>query len=281
MSGAVWGMLVAGFAALAAGLLMARGRVQTASGAGKLLVLAPAFEAAALAAFGAEHLFLARDIMNGVPSWLPGHLFWAYFVGVALLLAALSLIAFRYVGLSAPLLALMLLIFVATIHLPNLIAHPHERVFWTLVFRELSFAGGAMVLAGSVLPHALLMRVGRTIVALACIFYAIEHFLYPHNVPGVPLEKLTPSWFPAPVLLSYFVGIVLLFAGVGLLGQKTVRTAAAGAGFVLLLVTVFFYGPIMLMELHTNLAIEGINYVFDTMLFASTVLLAGWTAKEA
>jgi uncharacterized membrane protein len=280
MSRAVWGMLVAGIAALAAGLFMTRGRVRTASGAGKLLMLAPALEAAALAVFGAEHFFLAQFIMGGVPRWLPGHLFWAYFVGVALLAAAISLIAWRYVGWSAPLLAVMLLIFVATIHLPNLIANPHQRLFWTLVLRELSFAGGAMVLTGSVWPHALVTRVGRTIVAIACIVFAVEHFFFPHNVPGVPIEKLTPSWFPFPVLLSYFVGVVLLCAGVGLLGQKTVRTAAAGGGFVLLVITVLFYGPIMLMELHSDSAIEGINYVADTLLFASTVLFAGWGAKE-
>jgi uncharacterized membrane protein len=215
-----------------------------------------------------------------VPKWLPGHLFWAYFVGVALLAAAISLIAWRYVGLSAALLSLMLLIFVATIHLPNLLSQPRERVFWTLTFRELSFAGGALALAGCMLPQNTLKTIGRVMVAVACIVFAGEHFFFPRNVPGVPLEKLTPSWFPAPVLLSYFVGIVLLCAGIGLLIHKTTPVAAAGAGIVLLLVTLCFYGPIMLTELHSDLAVEGINYVFDTMLFASTVMLAGWTAGE-
>jgi len=72
------------------------------------------------------------------------------------------------------------------------------------------------------------------------------------------------------------VGVTLLLAGVGLLIRRTVRIAAATSGTVLLLLTLFFYVPIMLMELHTPLAVEGVNYVFDTLLFASTALLAGY-----
>jgi uncharacterized membrane protein len=210
---------------------------------------------------------------------LPAPLFWTYFVGVALLAAAISFIAWRHVRWSAALLALLFLIIVATIDLPNLPQSIHERLFWTLTVRETAFAGGAMVLAGSVSAHwRFLVRLGRGLVAAIMIFYAIEHFLFPRNVPGVPLEKLIPAWMPAPTLLSYFVGIVLLLAGIGLFLRPTIRIAAAGAGIVLLLLTAFFYLPIFLMEIHTPLALEGINYVGDTMLFAGTVLLAGFGA---
>jgi hypothetical protein len=34
------------------------------------------------------------------------------------------------------------------------------------------------------------------------------------------------------------------------------------------------------MELHTPLAVEGINYVGDTLLFAGTALLAGFAADR-
>jgi uncharacterized membrane protein len=181
------------------------------------------------------------------------------------------------------LLALLFLIIVATLDLPILPMHIHERFFWILTVRETAFAGGAMVLAGSVWPltnvaGTALVRLGRALVAAIMIFYAIEHFLFPRNVPGVPLEKLIPAWMPVPTLLSYFVGIILLLAGIGLLLRPTVRIAAAGGGIILLLLTAFFYLPIFLMEIHTPLAIEGINYVGDTLLFVATVLLAGFEA---
>jgi uncharacterized membrane protein len=277
----VWGMMGAGIAALVAGLVLARERLLAASGAAKVLVLGPVFEAVALTIFAAEHFLAARDLMPIVPRWLPAPLFWTYFVGAALLAAAISFIVWRHVRWSATLLALLFVIIVATIDLPNLPAHVHERLFWTLTVRELSFAGGAMVLAGSVWPRGsragiALMRFGRGIVAMTFAFYGIQHFLFPRFVPGVPLEKLMPAWIPAPTVLAYVVGITLLFAGVGLLIQRTVRIAAVGSGIMLLLLTAFFYVPILAMEIHSPLAVEGINYVGDTLLFAATALLAGF-----
>ncbi len=89
-----------------------------------------------------------------------------------------------------------------------------------------------------------------------------------------------PAWVPAPTLLSYLVGVILLLAGVGLFLRPTIRIAAAAAGIILLLLTVFFYLPIFVMEIHTPLAVEGINYVGDTLLFAGTALLAGFGAHR-
>ena len=262
-----------------AGLLLVRSRFAAASGAGKVLVLGPVFEAVALAIFAAEHFLAARDMSGMVPRWLPGPLFWTYFVGACLLAAAISFIAWKYVRWSALLLALLFLIIVATIDLPNLPAHAHERLFWSLTVREMAFAGGAMVLAGSVWPRRgagiPLIVLGRLLVASVFLFYAVEHFLFPLFVPGVPEEKMTPAWWPAPVLLAYIVGITLFAAGIGLMIRRTRRVAAASAGTVLLLLTVFFYIPILITEIRSPLAVEGINYVGDTLLFAATALLAG------
>jgi uncharacterized membrane protein len=218
-----------------------------------------------------------------VPQWLPGPLFWTYFVGAALLAASVSFIAWRQVRWSASLLALLFLIIVATIDLPNLPMHARERLFWTLTVRELAFAGGAMVLAGCMWPRreaagVALARIGRGIVAATLVFYAFQHFLFPRHAPGVPLEKMTPEWVPAPAILAYLAGAGLLLGGIGLLIRPAIRMAAAAAGLMLLLLTVFLYVPIMVLEAHSSLAVEGINYVGDTLLFAGTVLLAGWQA---
>lgn len=285
MTREVGGMIGAGVAALVAGLVLARPRFRAASGAGRVLVLGPVCDAAALAVFAAEHFLATRDLMPIVPRWLPAPMFWVYLVGAALLAAAISFIAWRHVRGSAALLAVLFVIIVVTVDLPSLPLHVHERLFWTLTVRELAFASGAVVLAGSLWPHEsragiALVRLGRGVVAAVMIFYAIEHFLFPRLVPGVPLEKLTPAWVPAPTLLAYLVGISLLLGGIGLFIRPTIRIAAAGAGVVLLLLTAFFYVPILVVEFHSALAVEGINYVFDTLLFAGTVLLAGFGADQ-
>jgi uncharacterized membrane protein len=266
MSVVTSGMIGAGIAALVAGLFLVRARFAAASGAGRVLVLGPVFEAVALAIFAAEHFLAARGLSAIVPRWIPGALFWTYFVGAALLAAAISFIAWRYVRWSASLLALLFLTIVATIDLPNLPKHAHERLFWTLTVRETAFAGGAMVLAGSLWPRGrsagtILIMLGRLFVACTFIFYAIEHFLFPRFVPGVPLEKMTPAWMPAPTLVAYIVGVTLLAAGVGLMIRRTRRTAAAIAGTVLLLLTILFYVPILITEIRSPLAVEGVNYV--------------------
>ena len=87
MSIVALGMMATGIVALAAGLILVRARFRTADGAGCLLVLGPVFEAVALAMFAAEHFLAARDLMRIVPRWLPGPLFWTYFVGAAWLAA--------------------------------------------------------------------------------------------------------------------------------------------------------------------------------------------------
>jgi uncharacterized membrane protein len=283
MSTLVLGMIAAGTATLAVGLGVGRRRVSAASGAGKLVVLGPVFEATALAMFATEHFLAATALSAIVPRWLPSPMFWTWFVGIALLAAAVSLIAWRCVRWSAALLALLFLIIVATVDLPNLPANLHQRLFWTLTLRETCFAAGAMVLAGSQWPRgragAAMQTIGR--IAVGCIFvvYAGEHFLFPRFVPGVPLAKLTPAWMPAPAVLAYVVGLTLLVSGIGLLVSRTSRVAAAGAGAVLLLLTAGFYVPILVMEIHAQEALEGVNYVGDTLLFAATALLAGFGAR--
>jgi len=281
----VWAMIFAGVAALIAGIFLARGRLRAESGHHKILIFGPVFVAAALAVFAAEHFAAARELMPIVPRWVGFPLFWTYFVGICLMGAALSFTAWRHVRWSASLLALLFLIIVATVDLPGLPRQMHDRFFWILSVREMSFAGGAMVLAGRVGalgPRGTrsLIWVGRSIVAVVMVFYAIEHFLHPDHVPGVPLQKLTPDWMPEPTLIAYFIGITLLLGGIALVIPHTTRRAASFAGGILVLLTALFYVPIAAREIHSALAVEGLNYVFDMLLFAGSVLLAGLQPGE-
>jgi hypothetical protein len=50
-----------------------------------------------------------------------------YFVGFALVAAALSIILMQHVGWSATLLGIMIFLFVLMIHLPNVVANPKDR----------------------------------------------------------------------------------------------------------------------------------------------------------
>jgi uncharacterized membrane protein len=117
--------------------------------------------------------------------------------------------------------------------------------------------------------------VGRVLVAIAAMFYGVEHFLHPANVPGVPLEKLTPAWIPGRLLIDYMTGAILVVAGVCILLAKKTRMAATYLGTWIVLLVLLVYGPILIASLadpSTAVKVEGINYFADTLLFAGAIL---------
>jgi len=69
--------------------------------------------------FGIYHFRHPKELLIYIPAFVPGGIIWVYFVGGAFILAALAFITNRLVGLAGYLLAVLLLIFVLTVHLPN------------------------------------------------------------------------------------------------------------------------------------------------------------------
>ena len=69
--------------------------------------------------FGVQHFLHPYDLLVKVPDVLPGGMAWIYIVGVAFILAALSFMTNIWVKTAAYLLALLLFLFVLTIHLPS------------------------------------------------------------------------------------------------------------------------------------------------------------------
>ena len=278
ISRAAISMCGAGILLFLVALWAARTDIARASGLNKVVVLSNLCFAIPLAVFGAEHLSGARFIMLGVPSYMPWRLFWAYFVGFALLAASLSIATKIHVRWSGLLFGIMMVLFVAMLHFPRVLANPRDRIAWVIVIRELSFAGGGWVLAGNAMRGQgknTLITVGRVLIAIAAIFFGTEHFLHPAGCPGVPLEKLTPAWIPGRLLLGYLTGVILLVAGTSILLTRKTRMAATYLGTWVVLLVVFIYGPILIAQMSdpsAAVSVEGINYFADTLLFAGAIL---------
>ena len=113
------------------------------------LIMARLLYAAALVVFGVQHFLYAKFIATLIPAWIPGHLFWAYFVGVAFFAAALGTAMNMQGHLAAALLGLMFLVWVAVLHVPRVVAAAHNGNEWTSAFVALAMGGGAWVLAGA------------------------------------------------------------------------------------------------------------------------------------
>src|ERR1051326_4578335 len=296
-------MCVAGLAVLLIGLWAARHDMATARGQDKIVVLANVCYAAPLAVFGALHFFSPQFVQGLVPRYMPGgRMFWVYVVGCALIAASLSIatkIAVRWSGL---LVGIMMLLFVAMLYLPSGLRHLHDlkdfaeysrrgyRFTWIIVFRESSFGSAGWLLAATEKDgwrgpaRTVLLTVGRILIALAAIFFGIEHFLHPLGLPGVPLKNEMPAWVPGRVLIDYVTGAALLACALSILLNWKARTVAAAVGGWILLTMLAIYGPVMIGALadpNIGAQVEGINYFADTLLFAGVILAAASAAPPS
>ena len=101
--------------------------------------------------FGFFHIMGAQDMAGYVPAWIPGSgVFWILLTGVALIAAGVSIAANRLVWLSAPLLALMVTIFVLTIHVPGIIEESTRQMSMISALKDLGLVGGALFIASKV-----------------------------------------------------------------------------------------------------------------------------------
>lgn len=274
-------MCAAGLVIIVIAILAAKNDFTHARGLDKIVALANLCFAAPLAVFGAEHFSAAQGISQGVPKFMPWPLFWTYFVGCALIAASLSIATKIQVQWSGLLFGIMMFLFVAMMDIPGTLATPHNRISWTLMLREMSFGSGGWCLAAAAMDERhltkrrILITVGRVVIGVAATFYGVEHFLHTANVPGVPLEKLMPTWIPAHLLIAYLTGAILVIAGAAILFTNQARVAATYSGTWIFLIVLFIYGPILIASLldpGTAVKVEGLNYFFDTLLYAGTIL---------
>ena len=261
------------------GVIKIRHELPQEHGLDKIMPWGRLFFAIPMGVFATEHFTDTADIAALVPHWIPAHTFWVYLVGLGFLCAGVSLTVLIRARLAAALVATTFLIFVCTMDLPGALAHPHSRFAWAFVLRELSFGSGAFAFAISLwsarpaqpsVIRGWAAALPRVFIAIASLFYGLEHFLHPDHVPGIPLEELSAGWIPGRIPLSYFVGLVLILAGICLLANKKARLAATLSGLTVLLAVLWIYLPMLVVA---PKSVEALNYFFDTLLFCGTLLL--------
>jgi len=281
MDQTVIGMCSAGVVLFAVSALAARNAVAGAAGTGKIVALGNLCIAVPLAVFGALHLFGPGLVFDIVPEYMPWRMFWVYFVGAALVASSVSIATGVLLRWSGLLFGLMMLLFVAMIHLPGALGDPHDRFIWTIVLREMSFGGAGVILAGTAESgwpakmKSALRGTGRVLITMTVLFFAVEHFLHPTGLPGVPLRKETPVWVPWREVIDYLTGAALLVTGASVFRRGLTRTVAAWTGGWLLLLILVIYVPVMvdaLADTEAGAAVQGINYFADTLLFAGVIL---------
>ncbi|NOU16370.1 MAG: DoxX family protein [Bacteroidales bacterium] len=96
---------------------------------------------------GINH-FIVSDFFNGMlTSFIPGG-FMILFTGACLIAASISIILKKYIKLSCLLLALLLLIFILTIHIPQLFEADKAQFAFMELLKDTGLMGGALIIAG-------------------------------------------------------------------------------------------------------------------------------------
>ncbi len=102
--------------------------------------------------FGTDHLLYAKDAADYVPVWVPNHIFWIYFTGIALIGSGLTIILKIKPALFATLLGLMIFTWFIILHIPKVIEAPSAaemRGELTSALLALAYSGTAFVIATS------------------------------------------------------------------------------------------------------------------------------------
>lgn len=93
--------------------------------------------------FGVNHLAHGQEMAPFVP--IPGGAFWVYFTGIAMVAAAVAIIFGKPARIAGYLLALLLLIYILSIHLPGLIKGRLDAPVNLL--KDLGLMAGAIIIA--------------------------------------------------------------------------------------------------------------------------------------
>jgi uncharacterized membrane protein len=106
--------------------------------------------------FGVEH-FLHPTFAPGIPlekitpAWIPGHLFWAYLMGAALIACGACIVVNKKVRLAAIYLGIVILLLVVFVYFPITVANPSDiDSGLNSLVDTLAFSGTALLLADAI-----------------------------------------------------------------------------------------------------------------------------------
>jgi uncharacterized membrane protein len=98
--------------------------------------------------FGINHLFLYNWYVGNFTSFLPIGPFSVITTGIIMILVSISIITKKYITLSTQVLAIMLLIFIAAIHIPHLINGEDTTMVTITLLKDISLIGGSLMISG-------------------------------------------------------------------------------------------------------------------------------------
>lgn len=117
----------------------------------RLIPFGVIFFSISIFSFGIDHFLYAKEAVDYVPSWIPWHLFWIYFCGIALMASAIAIMLKFKVRLAAGLLGLMIIIWFIILHIPRVMVAPAADLEGEIpsALLALAYGGIAFAIAGA------------------------------------------------------------------------------------------------------------------------------------
>lgn len=115
--------------------------MKTLATTGKVLFAIP------MIVFGLFHFINAKGMAGMVPTYFPSQVMMVYITGLGLVLAGISIIVNVMTKIACLLLALMLLIFILTIHVPGLMDAGSQQMATISLLKDMALMGAALAFA--------------------------------------------------------------------------------------------------------------------------------------
>jgi putative oxidoreductase len=110
--------------------------------AGRILFAIP------FAIFGINHFLMMNYYVGMLTSFIPLGAYTIILTGIMLIVASISIISKKYVKFSTLMLAVLLFIFIITIHIPHLFTDSDKTSTLIALLKDISLMGGALMIAG-------------------------------------------------------------------------------------------------------------------------------------
>jgi putative oxidoreductase len=100
------------------------------------------------AVFGINHLIMMDYYLGIITSFIPLGAYTIILTGLMLIVVSISIIVKKFIRISTFILALLLFLFITTIHIPHLISGNEQTVTLIALLKDISLMGGSLMIAG-------------------------------------------------------------------------------------------------------------------------------------
>lgn len=114
----------------------------------KITTLGRILFAIPFALFGINHFVMTDYYLGVLTSFLPLGAYTIILTGIMLIIASISIITKIYVKFSTILLAILLFLFIVTIHIPHLFTDVDKTSTLIALLKDISLMGGSLMIAG-------------------------------------------------------------------------------------------------------------------------------------